>query len=390
MHDKYRYFTLSLCIAMPAAACDLPEKVVGETADPMADEPPQDEPPQDEPPQDEPPQDEPPQDEEPPQDVPPQVDPPSEDPTVVAQIAGTLAVDDTWLFIGDGNIPYRVVKSGGAVEPVVSAESVADTGRVELIALDDTHVYWNASGGPSFGYQLLRAPKTGGEPTLVTSEPGPNLAVPTGIAVDADYVYLTQPDIYNNPPNGVVRRVPKAGGAALDLAQAFTLSVAVSDSYVYYARLANNESDELVRADKDGGNPEVIASELGPILDVQVAGDRVFWNSSDAGAFIVRTALEGGATTTLYSETGTEYFAGAPAVTAGGLYWLRGGGADAGGVLSVDIAGEISELVTAPASSSYSGFGGTYGTRIAADDTAVYWAYEGLQGGAPRIYRVAR
>lgn len=369
MHDKYRYFTLSLCIAMPAAACDLPEKVVGETADPMADEP---------------------QDEEPPQDVPPQVDPPSEDPTIVAQIAGTLAVDDTWLFIGNGKIPYRVAKSGGAAEPVVSAESVADTGTVELIALDDTHVYWNASGGPSFGYQLLRAPKTGGEPTLVTSKLGPNHAVPTGIAVDADYVYLTQPDIYNDLPNGVVRRVPKAGGEALDLAQAFTLSVAVSDSYVYYARLADNKSDELVRADKDGGNPEVIASELGQILDVQVAGDRVFWNSSDAGAFIVRTALEGGATTTLYSETGAEYFAGAPAVTAGALYWLRGGGANVGGVLSVDIAGELSELVTAPASSSYSGFSGAYGTRIAADDTAVYWAYEGLQGGAPRIYRAAR
>ena len=374
MHDKYRYLSLSFCIALPAAACDLPDKVVGETADPMADEPQDEEPPQDEPPQDEP----------------PQVDPPSEDPTIVAQIAGTLAVDDTWLFIGEGNMPYRVVKSGGAIEPVVSAESIADAGTVELIALDDTHVYWSASGGPSFGFQVLRAPKTGGEPTVVTDEPGPNLAVPTGIAVDADFVYLTQPDVYNSPANGVVRRVPKAGGPVLDLAQAFSRSVAVSDAYVYYARLMNNDSDELVRADKDGGNPEVIASELGPIFDVQVEGDRVFWNSSDAGAFIVRTALEGGATTTLFSETGTENFPGAPAVTAGALYWLRGGGADAGGVLSVDLGGVLSELVTAPASSSYSGWNGTYGARIAADDTAVYWAYEGLQGGPPRIYRVAR
>ena len=220
-------------------------------------------------------------------------------------------------------MPYRVVKSGGAIEPLVSAESIADTGTLELIALDDTHVYWSASGGPSFGYLVLRAPKTGGEPTVVTDAPGPNLAVPTGIAVDADYVYVTQPDLLNSPANGVVRRVPKAGGPVLDIAQAFTRSVAVSDSYVYYARLTNNDSDELVRADKDGGNPQVIASEFGPIFDVQVEGDRVFWNSSDAGAYIVRTALEGGATTTLYSETGTENFPGAPAVTAGALYWLR-------------------------------------------------------------------
>ena len=393
MHDKYRYLCLSISVALPAIACDLPEKIVGETADPVEQPPEDEEPPQEEPPQDEPPQDEPPQD-EPPQEEPPNVDPPTSDPTIVGAIAGTFAVDDTWLFIGTGNMPYRVVKSGGEPVPVVSEESVEGTGHLELIALDDTHVYWVASGGPSWGFKLLRAPKAGGEPTLVTDEQGPNLSVPSAFAVDDEYVYVTLPDLYAHGPDqqdaGVVRRVPKAGGPALEIAQVYASSIAVSDTSVYWPRPTKDGGGELVRADKDGANAEVIFVDLGPIFDVQVAGDRVFWHSYDAGQSRAHTALEGQAPTTLFAESSADFYTGTPAVTAEALYWLRPGGADVGGVRSVDLQGTVADLVTAAASTPYSGFGGPYGARIAADETAIYWAYEGAEGGTPRIYRVAR
>ncbi len=182
----------------------------------------------------------------------------------------------------------------------------------------------------------------------------------------------------------------RIGGAAVDLAEVFTYVIAVSDSYVYWPRPVGIGGSELVRADKDGGNVEVVAAELGSIYDVQVEGDRLYWSAFDADQYIARTALEGEASTTLLAESGEQFYFGTPAVTADGVHWLRPGGADAGGVLSVDLAGTFSELATAPASPKTGMFYNLYGTRIAADESAAYWAYEGAQGGLPRIYRVAR
>jgi hypothetical protein len=47
-------------------------------------------------------------------------------------------------------------------------------------------------------------------------------------------------------------------------------------------------------------------------------------------------------------------------------------------------------LVMAPASNNQALFAGAFGARIAIDESAVYWSYEGAQGGAPRVYRLAR
>ena len=394
MSNQYHYLSLAICLAAPTMiGCELPEEIVGETAEPPSMDEPQDPNAPDEP-QDptapDPPQD--PNDPEPPQDPPPPVEPPSATPTVLAGLAGTLAVDDTWLFIGAGPVPVRMPKSGGAYEPV--AAPLADSSGVSLIALDDTHVYWNAYISAT-AYQILRAPKLGGEATLITDLPGPNFAMATALVVDDDYVYTAQPDIYNandgfDKLNGVVRRVPKAGGAPIDLAQVYTYSVAVSDSYVYWPRGTEVGGGELVRADKDGANVEVIAAEFGPISVVVIEGDRLFWVFGDAGQQIARTALESGPATTLFSESGGEFYVGTPAPTADGLYWLRPGGAETGGVLSVDLQGQFSELVTAPASAIFPLFYGAVGAQLAADEAAIYWSYAGSQGGAPRLYRVAR
>jgi len=78
-----------------------------------------------------------------------------------------------------------------------------------------------------------------------------------------------------------------------------------------------------------------------------------------------------------------------PAVAADAAYWLRGGDTNSGGVLRGSLDGHVDEVAQAPASSPGSAGSGV-GARLAVDANAVYWSYEGTQGGPPRVYRVAR
>ncbi len=171
-------------------------------------------------------------------------------PTLVASgLAGTLAVDDATLFIGaSGNVPYRVAKAGGVPERLADGAALPP-GSVQLLSLDATHAYWSVYTGVVSeaqgltGYAIARAPKRDGQASLVTSIKGPNFAVPAAIAVDDEWVYLTQPDIYNGnggPESlrGAVRRVPKGGGPAQDLSNDYSYAVAVDGAHVFWARPA--------------------------------------------------------------------------------------------------------------------------------------------------------
>ncbi len=315
-------------------------------------------------------------------------------PTVILQgKAGTIAVDDCWLFLGgaDSPVPYRVSKAGGTPELVIPADGIPGS-SVNLIALDATHIYWvTFVGAGSNQYGLWSAPKAGGTPVQLPNEAGPNSSAPGEITVDDSYVYLTYPDFYNtnngiDQLNGVVRRVPKAGGPAEDIASVFTYSLAADSSHVYWPRRALDGSGELIKAGKDGSGATAFIKEIGPIGVVATRGSRLFWTFEDAGFSNLRTVDGAGTPSTLV--TTKDYF-GTPAVTADAVYWLRPGQADTGAVLRATLDGTVTEVAKAPASANYSGFYGTFGTRIAADAQAVYWTYDGGSGAA-RVYRVAR
>ncbi|MCU0685021.1 MAG: hypothetical protein MUF34_22705 [Polyangiaceae bacterium] len=321
---------------------------------------------------------------------------PTQPALVATGLAGTLAVDDTTLFIGTtGNVPYRVAKAGGTPERLADG-SAQPAGSVQLLSLDATHAYWSVYTGITnnqglTGYTILRAAKAGGPVSAVTSVKGPNFAVPAAIAVDDEWVYLTQPDIYNGnvPPEllvGAVRRVPKAGGPAQDLSANFSYVVAVDTAHVFWARPTVGGA-QLIQADKDGANAQVFAQELGTIGSIASRGDRLYWTVSDAGSYLLRSAAPGQAPVTI--ATSNTYF-GVPAGAPDAAYFLRPGGASTGKVLRASLQGQVTELATAPAASTSPVFYGTYGNRIAVDDTAVYWSYEGDVGGASRVFRLAR
>ena len=312
---------------------------------------------------------------------------------IVTGQAGALAADDAWVFfVGSEPVPYRVPVCGGTPAPVVPADGIGDGSGSVLVVLDPTHVYWTAYQSTSSTYELWRAPKGGGTPELLTDEVGPNNASPAAIAVDDAFVYLTLPDIYNANDgvenlNGVIRRVPKAGGPAEDLAQQFSYTLAVDGSSVYWSRQNPDGTASVIRANKDGSGAAPLVTEIGPVDGFATAGDRLFWTYSDAGVFYLRTSENGGPPLTLAS---TDTYVGTPAATANAIYWLRPGDTSSGAVLRLATDGTLTQLTQSPASANAPFFYGSYGPRVAVNGTGVFWSYEGDAGGAPRIYRIAR
>ncbi|MEZ4298730.1 MAG: hypothetical protein R3B70_27515 [Polyangiaceae bacterium] len=311
---------------------------------------------------------------------------------IVAGKAGALAADDAWVFfVGEESVPYRVPVCGGTPVPVVPADGIGNGSGAALIALDATHVYWTAyQTFPNF--ELWRAPKEGGTPELLTDKVGPNNSSPAAIAVDDQFVYFSQPDIFNSNDDpdklqGVIRRVPKAGGPVEDLASGYSLTLAVDSSFLYWARLNQDGTGSVIRAGKDGSSPTPIATELGPTDGFSAAGDRLFWTYTDAGVFSLRTSENGGAPLTLGT---TDTYVGPPAATQDAIYWIRPGDTTSGAVFRLATDGTLTQLAEAPASPNAPFFFGAYGARVAVNSNAVFWSYEGAAGGAPRIYRVAR
>jgi len=316
---------------------------------------------------------------------------------VISGRAGTLAVDDTSLYIGDSEpVPFRVPKAGGAAVPVVPVDSFDPAGNTTLLALDETHIYWVDYIGGTTLFEVWRAPKDGSSlATLLSTTVGPNNAQPFGIAVDSEYVYLTLPDIYNSndPPAelaGAVHRVPKTGGTTEPIASVFSRTIAADDTFVYWAHVANDNSGELIRANKDGSNPIVFATEVGPILSVFARDGRVFWTYQDSFlAYELHSSQNGGPTANLW--TSKDPF-GPPVAASDSVYWLVPGAETSGAINKVSFGGDFAEVVKATTSQVSPIFYGAYGPRLAVDDQAVYYSYEPQTPaeGAPRVYRAPR
>ena len=80
---------------------------------------------------------------------------------------GTLTVDATHVYFGDGSAVVRAMKAGTnqGIEVIAS-----DQGTVWDIAVDDTHVYWTSASNGT----LARVPLEGGpEPEILAETASP-------------------------------------------------------------------------------------------------------------------------------------------------------------------------------------------------------------------------
>jgi len=154
---------------------------------------------------------------------------------------------------------------GALEEPEVLVEELFEPSD---LVLDDDHLYWTNRGDGS----LLRKSKAGEDgKTLVANQDRIGRVV-----VDETHVYWTA--------GPLIMKMSKAGGDAVVLAESEMRErrgpsgIAVDDSRVYWTLYF--ETDGVVMAvDKQGGNPERLATGQNGAFFIVVQSNQVYWSN---------------------------------------------------------------------------------------------------------------
>jgi hypothetical protein len=195
-------------------------------------------------------------------------------PTTIANAwyGDGIDVDDASVYWTETSQPFpghvwSVPKDGGT--SVLLTTSYPDD--PVFVRADGGYLYytrWEVGGGVS------RIPTQGGSPTTLASVPFAN-----DLAVDANYVYFTSQDF----TVGGVWRVPKQGGTATQLVyDSAAQNVALDGAWVYYTDFAN-----VRKVPKAGGAYVDVAVGQQNARAIAVDADCVYW-SGDPGVGYVR------------------------------------------------------------------------------------------------------
>jgi sugar lactone lactonase YvrE len=156
------------------------------------------------------------------------------------------------------------------------------------IATDATAVYWTTYDGGTTG--LIRTAGLGARGTGTTLIGGQ--VSPDGLALDATNVYWT-----THTATGTVMQMPKAGGAAVALAdtQANPHSIAVAGGFVYWTNQGNGtvNTGSVQRVAVTGGTITTLADKLPFPVTLVVDASYVYWTDTAAGA-VMRVPIAGG------------------------------------------------------------------------------------------------
>jgi hypothetical protein len=271
-----------------------------------------------------------------------------------------VAVDDAnvyWVNLAsytdaaDGSV-RKASKDGGPI-----ATLAAGLPSPWAIALDETLVYFNASG------LILSIPTTGGIPSVLFIGTDGVL----GLALDSGYVY------WGETSSGGVRRVSKAGGtfetvtppsASADSVRA----IATTDTFVYSHR-SGNSGAAIFRAPVGGGPEEKIADAIRTVQAIAVSEPYVF----AAGDGVVRYSIDGATPVVVTDAWSFD-------VTVDGefAYWTE----QSDGYVRRARLGSVDS--TALASGRVQPLG------IAVDGTHVYWTESESRAHAGKIMKVAK
>ncbi|MEM9191855.1 MAG: hypothetical protein AAGF12_21970 [Myxococcota bacterium] len=206
-----------------------------------------------------------------------------------------VGLDERWVYWTSHVGLWRAPLLAGGAESVWQTE-----GPTEGLAVDHGEVFFTVVGGTGRG--LWRLDTASGFAERVYSG-----HVGRPVALDADHVFFGADD--------QLWRIAREGGprdvAAPDLVAPDTgyLSGAltVDEDFVYWSSWhgPGGDVDNVFRAPKDGGLPEVLArGERGPVVGVQVSRTHIYWTSQWDGAVRVRP-IHGGDVTTLATNQDT-------------------------------------------------------------------------------------
>lgn len=167
----------------------------------------------------------------------------------------------------DNGLLMRVAKTGGEPELIASEQ-----GRIEgwrSLAQDDFHLYWTR---PEHGAVMKWHKFAGTAPEVLAD----GLGAPDAIALDADFIYWTNPQPSRD---GQIWRMPRGGGTPVAIAQHLEdpNALAVDDRYVYFT---TSQDGALMRVVKAGGEAETIHQTIQGGGDVVLDDEFVYWTHS--------------------------------------------------------------------------------------------------------------
>jgi hypothetical protein len=251
-----------------------------------------------------------------------------------------LAVDGSSVFWidnsgGDATV-MKVSVDGGTAETIWSGQ-----GSLVTIAVDGTSVYWTTNQGA-----LRKAPKGGGAAVDLAVLPG---GAPDALSVDTTNVYgLT---------SGALVKVPIDGGPVTTLVSPVAptaTEVPVDNASVYWASLGG-----IMKVPIGGGTSSTVIS-IASTAEVPVAiaidTTSVYWTEPMAAA-VMKAPIGGGTATTL--ATG-----GKPAFMVADSHAVFWADVDAKALMRVSTAGGATKVMVP---------GVAFATPIAADAHSVYF-----------------
>lgn len=189
-----------------------------------------------------------------------------------------LETDEKYLYWASGYI-WRTPKDGGESEKIT-------IGTPTKMVLDDGTIYWqNFVGEKMPPVPLHSAPKKGGESKSVTAP-----LIATGLAIDKDFLYWTQPEgIY---------RMPKTGGEPMNIYAPQgkqTVRGLAADAEFFYFTEGQGIYD-LMKLSKNGGTPIRLAPQVNTAHRFHLDDTHIYFitNYQTFGSALNKVAKSGG------------------------------------------------------------------------------------------------
>jgi hypothetical protein len=277
-------------------------------------------------------------------------------PAVDAGPASTDGAD------GPEGFPPCLLGGTTALQPTIIACGPAQPTR---LAIDGVNLYWTDQRR---GAVVFKVPLAGGTPTVLVYDD----EAAAGLAVDAKFVYYTQ------PARGTVMRVPIEGGAAravaagLDTPTFLALGDAPDGPSLYWSGGGTLGTGTITRiALTAGATPETLIDGQQQPRALTVADGFVYWTDLADGTILRapnHLAVSVGTSIRVATRLAAKLELPTDIVVVGGYAYVPD---EAGRIARVPIAGGAVETVTA-----VSGF--PFG--VATDGISIYWTTLGKGG----------
>jgi hypothetical protein len=241
----------------------------------------------------------------------------------------------------------KIAKSGGAAKEIVG-------GSPGSFAVDDTHVYWVDSSAVS----LWKADHEGGGTTKIAALDGKQY--PHALALDATDVYMTWLASKGGVDCPAVVRIPKAGGSptvvstSCDAKPSKPYAIALNDTHVFLGTIAMPTGGALTYAPKDGADAvavQLTAGQNTAVTRIVADGSTIFYLLN--GLLMLDVNNPGGATHVDTMMTNVAAFT----VDQKAIVMVG-----SGGVSSLDRATQKETFLANEA-----------GTTVAIDSSTIYW-----------------